>query len=690
MKSFACSPASRAALQAAIAQGLAIFTPKAHMSLSEWADEYAYIPDGSAEPGKFVTAVAEYQREAMDAISDPRIRKVVLIWASQSGKSQIHLNAIGYFSEHDPAYMLMIQPTLDRAEEFSKLRIAPMIRDTPVLRDLYPDPKSRDSGNTLLLKEFPGGYLAMVGSNAPSGLASKPVRILLPDEVDAFDESAGTEGDPVGLAEIRGTTYWNFKIILTSTPRIKATSVIEPAFFKESDRRYYMVRCPHCGFEQKLVWKRLRYQTEETDVGEIRISRVYYECAVNGDEEDAKPGCTIEESDKYDMIRRGRWQATSQSRDGRTVGFHLNALYSPWVEWSRLAQEWIDAQTDQEKMQVFVNTRLAESWELLGDRAEESELEKRAEPATDNMLPEGVLLLTVGVDVQRDRLVASLWGWGLDKEAWVIDHWIIRGAPSLPEEHQDSPWRTLDELIEQRFAHPSAKSLGIVCVCVDSGDQTKIVYDYTRKRERRRVYAIKGLPGFGRPLVNKGNRPDQNKTLLYGVGVDTAKEKIYSSLKLEKPGPSYVHILKKDSLGADYLSELTAEQLVTSKRHGRAVLSFQVREGRRNEALDCAVYAMAAREILRPRFEKLYQNLFGHPPLPRNLKVLVDGMKVVSAAMKAAPSPAPVPEPITPVPETASAPPQVDPFANLPIVGASKQAPDAYKGQNWRDSWKIF
>ena len=687
MKAFACSPASRAALQVEINRGLAIFTPKPPMSLSEWADEYAYIPAGSAEPGKFITAVAEYQREPMNSISDPRVRKVVLIWASQSGKSQLHLNTIGYFSEHDPAYMLMIQPTLDRAEEFSKLRIAPMIRDTPVLRDLYPDPKSRDSGNTLLLKEFPGGYLAMVGANALSGLASKPVRILLPDEVDAFDESAGTEGDPVGLAEIRGTTYWNFKIILTSTPRIKATSVIEPAFFKESDRRYYLVRCPHCGFEQKFIWKRLRYETEETDVGELRVSRVYYECAVNGDGEDAPSGCTIEESDKYDMVRRGHWQATAQSRDGRTVGFHLNALYSPWVEWSRLAQEWIDAQDDQEKMQVFVNTRLAESWELRGDRAEESELEKRVEPVTENLLPDGVLMLTMGVDVQRDRLVASLWGWGLDKEAWVIDHTIIRKPPSLPEEHPDSAWRDLDERIDQRFSHPSGKTLGIAAVCVDSGDQTKIVYDYTRKRERRRVYAVKGSGGFGRPLVNGGTRPDKNKTLLYLVGVDTAKEKIYSSLKLLKPGPGYVHILQKDQLGADYLSELTSEQLVARKHKGRKVLSFEVREGRRNEALDCAVYASAAREILRPQFDKLYKNLFGHLPLKRPARELIESLKAVKAAVDAAKSSAPEPAPLPP-----STPPQSgsDPFANLPILGAVKQAPDALKGQNWRDSWKLF
>lgn len=679
MTAYVCPPASRAALQAAIRQGLAVFTPKPPLTLSEWADEYAYIPAGSAEPGKFTTAVAEYQREPMDAISDPRTRKVVLIWASQTGKTQIQLNAIGYFSHHEPAYMLMIQPTLDRAEEVSKLRVAPMIRDTPVLRDLYPDPKSRDSGNTLLLKEFPGGYMALIGSNAPSGLASKPVRILLPDEVDRFEESAGTEGDPLALAEIRGSTYWNFKDVETSTPLIKGASRIEQSF-EESDKRYYIVRCPHCGLEQRLVWKQLRYETEEIGGGRLRVTAVWYDCA-------GTRACRIEESEKYEMIRRGHWRATAPSIDGRTVGYHLNALYSPWVEWSRLAQEWVAAQNDTEKLQVFTNTRLAESWELKGDGAEESALSSRLEPlAAENMLPDGVLMLTMGVDVQRDRIEASIWGWGLDKESWIIDHRMLRGSPALPEEHPDSPWRALDDYRKSTLPHPSGQALRVICCCVDSGDQTKIVYDYTRRRERERVYAVKGVAGFGKPLVNNGKRPDKNKTLLYLVGVDTAKERVYAGLKQPQPGPGYTHILGNDNLGEEYLRQLTAEHLVTSKVKGRPVLSFVLREGRRNEALDCAVYASAAREIMRPNFEKIFRHLWGRDPMPRAAEDLVRSLRIVAEASRAVSKPrsAPEPEPVVdPAPET-------DPLANLPVIGSTKQSKNNYRPENWRDSWKLL
>jgi phage terminase large subunit GpA-like protein len=672
MKPFACSPASRAALQAAIFRGLDVFTPKPPMTLSEWADEYAYIPAGSAEPGKFITAIAEYQRQPMMALSDPHIRKVVLIWAAQTGKSQILNNAFGYYAHYDPSYMLMIQPTLDRAEEYSKIRIAPMIRETPVLRELFPDPRSRDSGNTLLLKEFPGGWFAMVGANAPSGLASKPVRILFADEVDRFPESAGTEGDVLDLVYIRLTTFWNSKAAETSTPLIKGQSRIVQSW-EESDQRYYLVPCPHCGLEQALQWggkeagPGLKFTTDTTESGQVRPKDVWYEC-VNG--------CRIEEASKYEMVRVGHWSPSAESRDGRTAGFHLNALYSPWVEWTRLVLEWLSAQRDAEKLQVFTNTRLAEAWELKGDGAEDSALKARKEPKQKDKLPARVLMLTMGVDVQRDRLEATIWGWGLDNESWIIHHRIMRNSPALPEAHPESPWRELDDYRKSAFEHPSGKSMRIDCTCVDSGDQTKLVYDYTRKRERQRVYATKGVPGFGKALVNNGSRPDKNKTLLYLIGVDTAKERIYSGLKQEKVGAGYVHILDDPSLGEEYLRQLASEHLVTRKHKGRPVLGFELREGRRNEALDCGVMAMAAREIRRPNFEAAHRALWG--------KAAIREQRTETSTTEVVP---PKTQSLVPAP---SVPSSDDPFAGLPILAPEKSTSEGKKGQNWRDSWKIL
>jgi len=671
MKPYICAEESREALDREIAAGLGIFKPKPPMSLSEWSDEYAYIPAGSAEPGKFSTAVAPYEREPMDTISDPHYRKIVLVWASQTGKTQLGLNALGYFSHQQPSYMLMIQPTLDRAQEMSKTRIAPMIRDSPALRDLYPDPKSRDSGNTLELKEFPGGFLSLVGANSPSGLASKAIRFLYADEVDRFPESAGTEGDVLDLAYIRLSTFWNRIAVETSTPLIKGTSRIEHSF-GESDQRYYLVPCPTCGLEQVLMWSRLKYDKEVMESGQIRPLDVHYECM---------NGCRVDEGSKYEMVRKGRWQASQESIDGKTAGFHLNALYSPWVEWSGLVLEWLSAQADPEKLQVFTNTRLAESWELRGDGAEETELEKRQEPLPQAQeIPEGVLLLTMGVDVQRDRIEASLFGWGLGKEGWAVDHFVLRGSPALPEEHPESPWRELDDLRTRRWRHPSGKMLGISCVCVDSGDQTKIVNDYTRRRERQRVYSVKGMAGFGRPLVNAGTRPDKNKTLLYMVGVDTAKERIYSGLKQEHKGAGYIHILKAEHLDRAYLQGLTAEHIVTTRHRGRPVKRFEVLAGRRNEPLDCAVYASAAREILRPNFDRLYERLFGKLPPAVAIQPIVEALTVAADGVKAAFQPE----------EKAEENHGADPWAHLPVLGTISKAKSADNPASWRDNWKIF
>jgi phage terminase large subunit GpA-like protein len=298
-----------------------------------------------------------------------------------------------------------------------------------------------------------------------------------------------------------------------------------------------------------------------------------------------------------------------------------------------------------------------------------------------------VLMLTMGVDVQRDRIEASIWGWGLDNESWILDHRIMRNPPALPEEHPESPWRELDDYRKSSFPHPSGKSLKIDCVCVDSGDQTKLVYDYTRRRLRQRVYAVKGIPGMGKALVNNGTRPDKNKTLLYLVGVDTAKERIYSGLKQEKLGPGFVHILENPALGDEYLRQLASEHMVTRKHRGRPVLSFELREGRRNEALDCGVYAMAAREIRRPNFDAAFRTLWGRAPLPRKVEELAVALKTVSDGIREAfKEPMPTPESFPAAPSPSSD----DPFESLPILAPEKQANPTQKPGNWRDSWKIY
>jgi phage terminase large subunit GpA-like protein len=592
------SPEGLAALDLAIATGLQQFTPPPVLSLSAWADEFAILSrEDSAQPGKFQTSSAEYQRGAMDAITDAAVEKVVLMWASQTGKTRIQMNAIGYYSHHDPSPIMIIQFSLEEAEKFSKNRIAKMIRDTPALRKLFKDPRSRDSGNTLLNKEFPGGVLTIAGANSPAGLASKPIRILMPDEVDRYPESAGTEGDPVSLAEKRTTTFWNRKKIMASTPGIKGLSRIEKAF-ELTDKCFYYVPCPHCAEMQTLIWDRLKWSKSPKD--KLLPESCFYVC-VNG--------CEIKEGAKYDMVRLGQWRPTTESVDGKSRGFHLNALYSPWITWPEIITEWLEAQGPQntETLKTFVNTRLAETWELRGQGAEQSELEKRKEAYTDDpdkdLVPAGALILTVGADVQGDRIEATLMAWGLNDESWAIDHKIFRGDPAKQE-----IWDELDSYLLQTWQHQSGVQMRVVAVMVDSGGHhTKQVYAFTRKREIRKVYSIKGVAGIGRPLVGRPNRVGKEKTLLFTVGVDTAKELLYSRLRNADPGPGYCHYPAKPCFDAEYFKQLTSEHMVTRTVENQTKIEWK-KKYERNEALDCRVYAMAALELLQPKWDAVAKN----------------------------------------------------------------------------------
>ncbi len=591
-----------AALGACFIRSHGLFMPRPALTLSQWADEYAYIPpEAGASPGKFRTSAAEYQRGLQDAITDPDIETIVMMMCSQSGKTQTQLNTIGYFSHYEPAPQLFVQASEGEAEKFSKNRVAKMIRSTPVLRKLFPSPRARDSGNTLLNKEFPGGVLILAGANAPAGLASMPIRILQMDEVDRYPDSAGTEGDPVDLADRRTTSFWNKKKAIASTPGIKGSSRIENAY-EDSDQRKFFVPCPHCGTMQTLEWKRLQYTVEPGEDG--RLLSFWYVCI---------EGCEILEQAKHEMIRQGEWRATANSRDGKTAGFHLNGLYPPWMKWRDLINEWLAAKGSLERRKTFINTRLAETWEIRGKGADLHELEKRKDTLDyAESLPAFTLFLTAGVDVQDDRLEATIWGWGIDEQRCVVDHRVFRGDPSLPEvvdgaRNDLSPWAALEDYLRKPWDHAVGVRMTVACALFDSGGHhTARVYEFTRKNAARRWHAVVGRAGIGRPIVSRGSEQGPSRAMLYVVGVDTVKEDVFTSFNNTTPGAGYTHF--SSNLESEYFRQVTSEQLVKVKRDHAVSLKW-VKKGERNEALDCAVYARAAVAVLRPAWKSLRRRL---------------------------------------------------------------------------------
>lgn len=561
--------------------------------MSQWADQFRQLSsEASAEPGKWQTSRAPYQREIMDVLGDPKVETVVVMSSAQIGKTEIINNVIGYHIHLDPAPILLLQPTLEMAESWSKDRLAPMLRDTSTLRGLVKDPRSRDSGNTLLHKRFPGGHITMSGANSPASLASRPIRLVLCDEVDRYPASAGTEGDPVSLAKKRSTTFWNRKLLLTSTPTVKGASRIETAF-EQSDQRRFHVPCPHCQTMQKLVWAQVKW--EESDPQTAR-----YECE----------HCSniITDGEKIAMLKDGQWIAEAEFTG--TAGFHINELYSPWVSFTHIVAEFLKAKKQPETLKTWVNTSLGETWEEEGERLEADDLLARKEN-WGNEAPEEVLFVTAGVDVQGDRIEVEVKGWGIGEESWSLDYRIFYGDPS-----QDKLWQELDTYLQSNIRSKSGLLLPIACTCVDSGGHhTQAVYDFCARRAIRGIFAIKGMNQSGRPIVGRPSRNNRFRLRLYPLGVDTGKELLMSRLRLTEPGPGYCHF--PANRDREYFMQLTAEKQVTRFFKGVARREW-IKTRSRNEALDCNVYALAALKILNPDLEGAAQPFSAPPPPPVN------------------------------------------------------------------------
>lgn len=556
--------------------------PPPDLTISQWADHYRRLsPEASAEAGRWSTSRAEYQRGMMDAVSDPSIEQIVFMTSAQVGKTEIINNVCGYHIQQDPAPMLVVQPTLEMAKSWSQERLAPMIRDSEGLSGIIADPRTRDSGNTMLHKVFAGGHISIAGANSPSGLASRPIRIVLCDEVDRYPISAGTEGDPIELAKKRATTFWNRKIILVSTPTNKNESRIEAAFH-ETDQRKYFVPCKDCGEMQTLQWAQVHWQEGDPSTA----SYICEHC-----------GSCWDDADRYNAVKKGEWRATAPPTG--IAGFHLNGIYSPWTPLSYSVAEFLNSKRDPMRLKTWVNTFLGETWEDQGEQVDEHDLISRSED-WGGELPEDVLLLTAGVDVQDDRLELEIVGWGRGEESWSIDYQTIYGDPSTAQ-----LWMQLDEVLQQKFVHPVHGEMILRAACVDSGGHyTQQVYNYCRARAGRKVFAIKGVGGEGKPIVGRPSKNNIGKINLFPVGTDTAKELVYSRLKIMDEGEGYCHF--PEGRSDEYFRMLTAEKKVTKYFKGRPRREW-VKIRTRNEALDCRVYATAALGLLNVNLEAVYK-----------------------------------------------------------------------------------
>lgn len=573
-KAFAASPGAAAVLFA----WADAWAPEPELTVAEWSDANIVLSSkASAEPGQFRTDRTPYVKEILESLSPTSpVQRVVWMAGAQLGKSQSGFNWIGAVADMWPGPMLLVQPTVDMAKKVSKQRLAPMIESTAALRKKFGGgAKSKDASNTMLEKEFPGGMLMLTGANSASGLRSMPIRYLYLDEVDAYPYDVDGEGSPMDLAERRTTTFARRKVFITSTPTVKGFSAVEREFEK-TDKRYYYVPCPHCGEHDVIRWKNIRYDDADPK-GSARL--LCEHC-----------GCLIEERYKPGMLAAGEWRATAVSQNG-TRGYHLSGLYSPlgWKSWGDCAQEWVDAQGNVEKLQVFWNTVLGETWEDRGDSLDPNQLSSRAEPYAAEV-PAGVRILTAAVDVQDDRLELKVKGYGEREESWLVAYSQHYGDPS-----RDDVWLEVDEVLKTRFKVEGGGTMGIDTTFVDSGGHhADSVYRFCKARTTRRVFPLRGVQQVGRPIISNPSRNNKYRVPLYNVGVDAAKDTVFARLKIEKNGPGRMHYPTAEWCDEEYFAMLTAERPVRRWVKRRGVVKEWVQMRARNEAWDLEVYCLAA------------------------------------------------------------------------------------------------
>ncbi|KUL99039.1 terminase [Fusobacterium nucleatum subsp. nucleatum] len=557
-----------------------VLAPAEDLTVAEWADKYRILSrESAAEAGKWDTNRTPYMKEILMCITDIETKKITMMCSAQIGKTEMLLNVLGRYMHLDPCPILFVQPTVDDAKSFSKERVEPMIRDTTILKKLISKTNKREEG-TVQEKMFPGGYVRFVGANSPSGLASRPIRITLLDEIDRFPLSARKEGDPVKLAERRTNNFYDSKNIRVSTPTDDATSKIQLLYLASSQEEWCLP-CPFCGEYQPLDFEQMKYLDLEEPELECKF------CGHSSQEKEWKSKRQL----------NGKWIAKFPVEKEHR-GFHLNALSSPWVTWKEIVKEFLEVKDDDFQYRTFMNTVLGKTFSVNLEAAMDYEAIYETREDYGAELHDDVVILTAGVDVQDNRLEVEVVGWGYEYESYGI---IYRDFPGDPG--KEEVWQQLDTFLKKKFYFKNKKYLMIAATLIDSGGHhTGSVYKYVYKKEKRGIYAIKGQGAWGVNILNgfrKTTKKGAPQINLLSLGVNALKDLTYSRLSiLEGAGKCHFPKASTQGYGIDYFKGLTAEVKVKKSTPRGMKIAWEILDGRRNEPLDLRNYNTAAIELI--------------------------------------------------------------------------------------------
>lgn len=583
------------------------WAPPPELTVSQFADQEIVVASGPLSGTRWQTDFAPYQRGIMDAVHEGA-QFIVVMGSSQWGKTACAVNVVAYHIAHEPCEIMVVEPTVKpMAEDFAKNRLDPTIKASPALNAVVDKKRQKDASNTTLLKTFRGGFLALAGSNSAASLAARAIRLLVLDEVDRYERTLKGEGDTISIAIKRTTTFRSRRrILMLSSPTLVGAPI--HAWFQRGDQRRFYVPCPSCGVMHPFMWSQVRWIDDDP-----RTARLH--C----------PACdyAIDEAERVAILRRGEWRAERPDREDPTVvSFHLWEAYSPLSSLRDIVAAFLRARLaqkagDREEMHTWQNTTLGEPVEPdRGEGLEPHALLLRREASTAGVdVPADGCCITMGIDVQDDRLELLAIAWGPGEESWLIDRQTLPGDTSQP-----SPWAMLDEVLTHEYAHATGQRLPVTAACIDSGGhRTTLVYDYAQRQAARRVFATIGRDGQ-RPIVSSPSPKrwgrHQRKVPLYTIGVDAAKALVVSRLALTEKGRGYVHLPHEDWADEELAAQLTSERLVTRWNKG-VPHQVWVKIRARNEALDCFVLALGALRLVHPDLDALRARLYGpHDPPP--------------------------------------------------------------------------
>lgn len=576
---------------------------------NQWAEEHGYLSaESNAIPGKWRSI--GFQGYILDASTDPNIEEIWILKSTRLGFTRILLHTIGYYIEHDPSSILLLQPDLPTAREFSQQEITEYLRDVRVLRRMFPEDMEKGGRNSIYQKKFPDGILQIAAASTPRTFRRTSRRIILMDETSLYPLNVGKEGSPIDLAKRRSDSFKNRKIIGGSTPKLKETCQATKRY-EETDRGVWEMPCPHCGHFQHFEFRNLKWPDGDT-------SKAYFQCT-------GVSNCKIEHRYKLSMMNKGRAKARAVARKKGIIGLHVWAAYSmqPNTTWTDIVDQYLTAKAsgDSAKLQEFYNAWLAEAFdEELFVAAAANELKERAEFYKRGTAPDGVIYCTAGIDVQDNRLAVKIVGWGMGEECWIINYEEIYGNPAESVTSPTSVWASLDKLLEAPIPHEKYQDLKVVAGAIDTGGHyTHEVYQYVRSRSHKNLIAIRGSPQRNKPIIMKPTLQDINYrgkimkkgVRLYSLGTDTIKTLIHGRLKIvpdpqknpdvNAPLPRRIHF--SADLTEDYFRGLQSEKKVLKMKRGQEIFVWEkISSSIRNEPLDCFVYAIAVREFFAKRY----------------------------------------------------------------------------------------